>query len=370
MKIAHVSTFPELKCGIAIYAADLVNAFSDAQNVKYALHYGTNFSADVAGHANVTQKSEMESLARSISASDCDVVSLQHEFGIWGEMNLAYFLQSLNKPIVTTIHTTEEHGGPSRSEVEILGELVRRSARVVVLSKLSKQTFLRVYQCDPDKVAVIPHGIPDIPYSAPPAEWCSNPEREVCNFVSLGFFNAAKGFETTLAALARIKKKGMRFSYVIAGGQQPQFGAQSAYRDRISRLIQELDLSDCVHIHDQFLSRQDQINLIQAAHAGIFAYQYVGQASSGVVPLVLGAGRPAICTSFEYARAKCREPVYIVLADGFGVDAVERALHRFWNQAASLVPTTKQIYDYTRAWVWSEVAREYGHQFRVALASG
>ena len=84
--------------------------------------------------------------------------------------------------------------------------------------------------------------------------------------------------------------------------------------------------------------------------------------------MVLGAGRPVISTPFEYAQAKCREPLYVVLADGFDADALERALHRFWNQAASLIATTGRICAYTRPWLWSAVARGNDKQFRLALA--
>ncbi len=368
MTIAHVSTFPETRCGIALYAADLVRSLPEIRNVNYALHYGANLSGDVAAHANAGAPAELENLARTVSDSDCDVVSLQYEFGIWGGKNLLDFLRCLDKPIVSTLHTTYETDVGRGPLNELLVELMRRSARVVVLSKLSKQTAIRLYGREPDKVVVIPHGIPAIPYSAPSPAWCANPLTEVCNFISLGFFNPSKGFEIVLTALSRLKKKGMRFSYIIAGGPQPQFDQQRGYRDDIFRLVQKLELADSVFIHDRFLSKPEQINLIQAAHAGIFAYQDPEQASSGTVPMVLGAGRPVICTPFQYAQAKSREPVYIVLADGFDVDAVERALLRFWRQAASLTPTSKRIYDYTRAWLWSAAGWEYDNLFRAAMA--
>lgn len=48
MKIAHVSTFPQMRCGIALYAADLITALPYVEHVKYALHYGINFSNDSA----------------------------------------------------------------------------------------------------------------------------------------------------------------------------------------------------------------------------------------------------------------------------------------------------------------------------------
>lgn len=59
MKIAHVSTLPDMECGIAIYAADLIASLRETRHVKYALHYGTNFSSDVAAHADVRRRGEL-----------------------------------------------------------------------------------------------------------------------------------------------------------------------------------------------------------------------------------------------------------------------------------------------------------------------
>src|SRR5690242_14634952 len=83
-RIAHVSTFPPLRCGIASFAADLISATVGFDHLRYGLHYGGMESAEWAGDADVNSVEELTNLARSISASDCTTVVLQHEFGIWG----------------------------------------------------------------------------------------------------------------------------------------------------------------------------------------------------------------------------------------------------------------------------------------------
>lgn len=109
MKIAHVSTFPPMKCGIAFYASDLLDALPTFSQRKYVLHYGKNLTYDTVSHADASYRHNLRRLARAISDSDCEVVSLQHEFGIWGGKNgehIVDFLEEITKPVVSTFHTT------------------------------------------------------------------------------------------------------------------------------------------------------------------------------------------------------------------------------------------------------------------------
>src|SRR5260370_35091139 len=111
MRIAHVSTFPPLKCGIAFFASDLIGALPDVANERYALHYGEGRSPGVQGDADVNNRQEVAALAHSISRSGCDVVAVQHEFGIWGGAlggHLLQFLANLAKPRVAIFHPTFE----------------------------------------------------------------------------------------------------------------------------------------------------------------------------------------------------------------------------------------------------------------------
>jgi hypothetical protein len=49
MKIAHLSTFPDMRCGIAFYTSDLIDALPQLAHRKYALHYGRNPTPEKRG---------------------------------------------------------------------------------------------------------------------------------------------------------------------------------------------------------------------------------------------------------------------------------------------------------------------------------
>ena len=171
MKVAHVSTFPETKCGIAFYASDLIAALPAMDHGLYALHYGENLTPDAIAHANANRLPELEALCRAITRSGSDVLSLQHEFGIWGGSNgehLLTFLDGVSLPIVSTLHTTEISGPQRASQRILLRKLIQRSKVSVVLTESSRNSIYSACDVANDDVRVIPHGIPNIPFVPPP----------------------------------------------------------------------------------------------------------------------------------------------------------------------------------------------------------
>lgn len=79
-----------------------------------------------------------EKTAQYINASDVDVVNLQHEYGIfggeWGEY-VAEFLQRIEKPVVTTLHTVLEEPTPNARMV--LQRILEHSDIVTVMARVS-----------------------------------------------------------------------------------------------------------------------------------------------------------------------------------------------------------------------------------------
>jgi hypothetical protein len=101
----------------------------------------------------------LESPVRSLA-----VVSLQHEYGIWGGHDGAYvldFVRAVRTPVVATLHTVLER--PTVSQRQILSELVRATAATVVMSNAAARLLSRTHGVDPTSVAIIPHGVPDLP---------------------------------------------------------------------------------------------------------------------------------------------------------------------------------------------------------------
>lgn len=370
MRIAHVSTFPPLKCGIAFFAADLAKALSDADHYMYSLHYGGGAAPNATAHANVNSPDEVIALAKAISASDCDVVAVQHEFGIWGGAwgeNLVPFLDNLTKPILSVLHTTFGPGVRPHVQCMILKRLIQQSTRIVLLTETAKRTTEALIRRSLTNAIVIPHGVPRFPYQEPPPLG-GNGNRATLRLITPGFLRPDKGFEVVLKALRRLRSKGHDVSYLLAGEAQGQFSGQTIYRRKVEQLIRELDLSQVVCCDTRFLSVEEQVEAIQNCHLGVFAYQDHSQSSSGAVPLVMSVGRPVVCTPFEYAQSRSQDGVGVTLAEGFDEQDLAGAIERFLH-VEQFAQLTNTIYRRTSTWAWTKVGSRFEHELRLAAGN-
>ena len=369
MRIAHVSTFPNMKCGIAFYAADLVAALEGDEAELYALHYGTNSTPNSLADANANSEDEIVALARRINASGCEVVSLQHEFGIWGGANgenLLPFLKTLTKPIVSTLHTTFAIGARPQVQYEILAALVMRSALSLALTPNSRATALDALRVPASRIAVVPHGVPAIPFVQP----ADQQNADHYKIASIGFYRPDKGFEATLRALQQLKAVGFCFEYNIVGAPQPQFAGQEEYLSELQALVRTLHLEKEVSLDIAFPSQAEQIELLQKSHIGVFAYQEPNQSSSGTIPLVIACGRPVVCTPFEFARAKQSEmPEAVYLATDFSEDALAKTFSDALTPTLFDARRAKRIYEHAIDWRWGKVARAYRQAFQFATVA-
>lgn len=363
MRVAHVSTFPPLKCGIASFATDLIGAIPNFHNLKYSLHYGIIGQENYHGNANVNSSESLIELAKLISNSDCDIVSLQHEFGIWGGRdgeNIFYFLDNLSKPILSILHTTFGPMIKKPIQQEIINRLIDRSTCVVLLTDFAKLTTEKLLGRQIKNIVVIPHGIPDYEYRDPP-ELSKNDTLLPLRLITPGFFREDKGIEMVLLALRQLKLKGYNILYKIAGEPQGQFPNQISYHARIENLIDSIGLRSIVEVDARYLPLDEQVSAIQESHVGIFAYQNQSQSSSGTIPLVLSLGRPVLCTPFEYAKSK--EDFGVTLTTDFDHLSIADAIEKFMARKEYL-DITRDIYKNTRAWTWNKVGIAFSTEYK------
>jgi hypothetical protein len=103
--------------------------------------------------------------AAFLNAARFDVVSLQHEYGIFGGEAGSHILELLNRltmPVVTTLHTVLP--APTPAQRNVMGKVIARSTKVVVMAEKGRELLRSVYAVPPQKIEMIPLGIPDFPF--------------------------------------------------------------------------------------------------------------------------------------------------------------------------------------------------------------
>ena len=86
-----------------------------------------------------------------------DVVSLQHEFGIFGGpagSHLLALLRHLKAPVVTTLHTVLLK--PNADQYRVMRKLIAHSARLVVMTERGRSILQEVYQAPSAKTGPAP----------------------------------------------------------------------------------------------------------------------------------------------------------------------------------------------------------------------
>ena len=152
-KIAIVSTYVPQRCGIATFAADLlsaiVTAVPDEEVVAIALKdvaSGYNYPQEVQFEIDQSALADYRNAADYLNMKEFDLVSLQHEFGIFGGSSGSHVLrlmQNLRMPVVTTFHTVLSR--PSAEQKDVMVRIATYSDRVIVMSEVARRFLIDVY---------------------------------------------------------------------------------------------------------------------------------------------------------------------------------------------------------------------------------
>jgi glycosyltransferase involved in cell wall biosynthesis len=174
-RIAFIGNYLPRQCGIATFTTDLCEAIAKEHKGTACIALPVNDTE--AGYEypsrvrfELTEK-DIESYRRAadfLNINNVDMVSLQHEYGIFGGRAGSYILTLLREmrmPVVTTLHTILRDPDPDQRRV--LEEIVSLSDRVVVMSKRGAEFLESIYHVPEEKIDLIPHGIPDVPFVDP-----------------------------------------------------------------------------------------------------------------------------------------------------------------------------------------------------------
>ena len=376
-RIAFIGNYSPRQCGIATFTTDLCEAIA----IEYC---GTTCIAvpvnDIEGGYAYPPRVRFELAEKDIDSyrraadflnmNNVDVVSLQFEYGIFGGKagsHILTLLRELHMPIVTTLHTILREPDPQQRRV--LDEVAALSDRLVVMSERGG-TFLRqVYNVAPDKIDVIPHGIPDVPFVDPSFHKDLFGVEGKTVLLSFGLLSPNKGIENVIAALPAMISRHPNVVYMIVGATHPHVKRDDGetYRLSLQRLAQQRGVESHVIFYNRFVSTEELLDIIGAADIYITPYLNEAQITSGTLAYTLGAGKAVISTPYWYAEE--------LLADERGAlvpfrdpSALAARVNELLDNETTRHAMRKRAYLLGREMIWSQVAQRYMDSFQRARA--
>jgi glycosyltransferase involved in cell wall biosynthesis len=239
--------------------------------------------------------------AEFLNVNQVNVVCLQHEFGIFGGANGSHILtllRHLHMPIVTTLHTVLTDPEPGQRAV--LEEIADLSERLVVMSQKAKSILQDVYSLPAEKVVMIPHGIPDVPFIDPnfyKDQFGVEGRRVILTF---GLLSPDKGVESMLDALPQILHHHPDIIYIILGATHPHVKREcgEAYRLSLQRRARELGVDSHVMFYNRFVTLEELCEFLAIADLYVTPYLKQEQIVSGTLSYALGMGKATISTPY------------------------------------------------------------------------
>jgi glycosyltransferase involved in cell wall biosynthesis len=364
--LAFVSTYPPQLCGIATFTADLAAATGSHALVSlWPPGWSDPFETNVAHHIRRDVPGDYLRAARWLDDSGADVVSIQHEYGIWGGPDGAHvldFVRALRTPSVATLHTVLQR--PTSSQRRILTELVGAAAATVVMSISAAELLTRAYGIHPARVEVVPHGVPDLPML--PSD-VVKPTLELSGrrvILSFGLLGPGKGYEAAISAMPEVVRAAPDALYVIVGATHPELLRREgeSYRRRLELLAASLGVADHVRFEDRFVDAAELGTWLLAADVFVTPYPNLEQIVSGTLSYAMGAGKAIVSTPYAYASERLAMGRGRLVEPG-SIDSLAQALVELLLDPELRAMLGQRAYLHTRGMRWPEVAATYRRVF-------
>ncbi len=379
LSVMFVSTYPPRECGIATFTQDLLlNIVSEDPGIKAnvcAIDPSKDESAYGCLSPLLYPKSRVSHVIKDtdpisfveaalrINATRFGVINIQHEYGLYGGnwgSNILEFMEALEKPIITTLHTVLPK--PPSEAKAITREIYSLSDSVVVPAHVGADILEDGYGLDHSKITVIPHGVPDVPFisTEQPKKKLGLSRRFV--LATFGLLHPAKGIEFVLEALPRViaANPDKNITDLVVGETHPNIvkNAGERYRERLKDIVTAQKLEANVQFVDRYLTNRNLILHFLATDICVLPYLGRDQISSGVLSQAIGCGKAIISTPYLHAQDALSDERGLLVNFEDAEDLSEKINMLLQNNSLRREMEIR-TYMYGRSITWKEVARKY-----------
>ena len=372
-KALFVGSFPPRECGIATFTNDVVESFdaftgvrSDVIAIDEAGAEDRVYPRRVVARLQQDDRLSHVRAAEFANAHPASAVVVQHEYGLFGGEDGVWFLDfldALRKPVAVALHTVLPV--PGAAHLRLVRDICARATGVIVLSRTGRDLLIERYGVDPHKVAVIPHGVPDVPFeqTEPAKPAIDAAGRMVIS--TFGLLSRGKGLEYAIEAMARVVRTHPEALYLILGETHPQVRRREGetYRASLEELVVRLGLEDNVKLVNRYLTLDELLGYLRASDIYLTPYLNPAQIVSGTLAYAVGCGKAVVSTPYLYATellalnrgllAEFRDPV-----------SMAAAMTALLDDPKLRAAVEGRAYRFGRRMIWPRVAEDYGALLR------
>ena len=373
-RLAFVGNHLPRQCGIATFTTDLSTSVAQSEPGLDSLVVAMNdagqdhaYPKQVRFEVAEDELGAYRRAAQYLNAGGVEVVSLQHEYGIFGGKcgsHVLTLLRELRMPVVTTLHTILT--APSPAQRATLDQVIALSERVVVMSEHGASTLRELHGVPASQIDVIPHGIPLAPHGARGKGRLGFAGQQV--ILTFGLLSPDKGIEYVLDAMPAILQRHPNTVFVVLGATHPHVKDRhgEAYRMELQSRVRRLKIDASVVFHDRFVEDGELAEFLAAADIYITPYLNPQQSTSGTLARAVAAGRAVISTPYWHARE--------LLADGRGTlvpvrdaAAIAAAATELLDNDVERTAIGRRAAEHALGSSWPVVAQSYLRSFEQAM---
>ncbi|WP_341954363.1 glycosyltransferase [Microbacterium sp. LWH13-1.2] len=359
-----LSTYPPTRCGLATFTAALATAVA-SNGVDECLVVRVDDGVPAGPSVPTARLRVAPEMLKPGSAADresalaaldtCDVVVIQHEYGIYGGPDgdeVVELLERLRAPRIVVMHTVLP--SPTPHQRSVTARIVDNSDVIVAMTSTAASLLSREYGVPDERLCMIPHGVDEwkLPVSA------AHSTRPV--LLTWGLLGPGKGIEWVIRALATMKELNPQPLYRVLGQTHPKVVLEDGehYRRSLWALADELGVGGAVEIDARYLESEELAAQVAAADIVVLPYDSHDQATSGVLVEAMAAGKLVVATRFPHAIE--------MLAGGGGAlvahqdpDAIGAAIRGLLDDPRLALDAAARSRDLTSVTGWNSIADRY-----------
>ena len=372
-RVLLLGSYPPRECGIATFTHDVVTSFNTAFGTNCEVvaidepgGEGRRYPSNVVARLSEQDRFSYRETANFINNHPSEILNIQHEYGLFGGERgewLVDLLDAVEKPIVITLHTVLPE--PDENMLNVTRRLCQRASKVVSLSGTGKHLLETVYGINPERLKLIHHGVPDVPFQSTDAAKASFGIGQRMVISTFGLINRGKGLEFAIEAMRDVVKRHPDALYLILGETHPVVRRQEgeSYRESLQAMVRDFGLQNNVQLIDKYLDFDELVSYLAATDIYLTPYLNPVQIVSGTLAYAVGCGKAVVSTPYLYAEE--------LLAHNRGflcafrdAESIAGRLNLLLDDPSLRRSTERRAYRFGRQMTWPHVAEEYGRLFQ------